>query len=481
MNLRLYIIAIISLISLNASIYDKSYAQHEGLSQSPISGEELFIQNRCVRCHTIGRGRFVGPDLLGIGEKYSEQQIITWIENPQLIYQQSGKMPVNEGYPPMPPTNVPADQAKLIAEYLTSFKPSETLVKKGVISGQVVNETNKSPELGVDLTLTSYMGDRATDEKTIKSDEEGNYKFADLRWDRSYELTINYKGTQYSTDKMVFKPDESKMELNLPIYEPTFDESDINIIERQVIVQASDQALNIANITLYSNDGDKIYVGGNETQDGRKESLKLNIPNDAQDINFIHGVNPDDLIKTNYGFADTTSMLPGQKRVVYTYNIPLESGTIQFDQLIEYPTQNFLLLISDTNKTATVSGLSPKQSVDVQGEKFLKWTGESLESGAKIELKFEGDLLKSDYLKYAALGFLLLIVVIGIIYSSYTKQKSKMTKPDLVEDFSIQKTKLMKEIAKLDDDFESGNIDENSYRDIRENKKNELKKIIRRL
>ncbi|MGI9553279.1 MAG: c-type cytochrome, partial [Thermodesulfobacteriota bacterium] len=26
-------------------------------------GKELFEEKRCVRCHTIGRGQFVGPDL----------------------------------------------------------------------------------------------------------------------------------------------------------------------------------------------------------------------------------------------------------------------------------------------------------------------------------------------------------------------------------------------------------------------------------
>jgi len=72
-------------------------AQEQGPSTVSLSGEELFIQNRCVRCHTIGRGRFVGPDLAGVNEKYSKGQIVKWIENPQQIYQSSGKMPFNEG------------------------------------------------------------------------------------------------------------------------------------------------------------------------------------------------------------------------------------------------------------------------------------------------------------------------------------------------------------------------------------------------
>jgi mono/diheme cytochrome c family protein len=50
-------------------------AQQQGSAALALSGEELFIQNRCVRCHTIGRGRFVGPDLAGVDGRYPKEQI----------------------------------------------------------------------------------------------------------------------------------------------------------------------------------------------------------------------------------------------------------------------------------------------------------------------------------------------------------------------------------------------------------------------
>ncbi|MCL4246237.1 MAG: c-type cytochrome, partial [Candidatus Dadabacteria bacterium] len=60
------------------------------LAQSPHDlqelGGKLFIENGCVRCHTIGRGRFVGPDLKDVGKRYSPQDIVRWITDPQEIY-----------------------------------------------------------------------------------------------------------------------------------------------------------------------------------------------------------------------------------------------------------------------------------------------------------------------------------------------------------------------------------------------------------
>lgn len=460
-------------------------AQQQGpATTASLSGEELFIQNRCVRCHTIGRGRFVGPDLSGVSEKYSEEEILKWIENPQEIYQASGKMPFNEGYPPMPPMNIPPTQAKAIKDYIISAKVSEDGAQTGRISGQVMNKTSDRPAPGVELTLTSYMGDRPTDDKTINSDNQGNFLFDNLAWDRSYGITVNFKGVQYSTDKMVFLPNEDTKIMNLPIFEPTFEEEDISVVESHIIVQSDNGVLSVADLTLFDNEGNKIYVGGKELEDGRKESLRFNTPKGAKNISFIHGVNPDDIVQTSYGFADTTSIMPGQKRVVYTYDLPSSSKTTTFEQIIEYPTQNFLLLISDLKRTADVDGLTGGESVQIQGESFLKWTGTDLKPGQQIKVELKGPVVKLDYIKWGALGFLILIVIAGVIYSSISKNKSDVnsTKEEGKEENPNQRRiELFKEIALLDDSFETGQIEEQKYRNIREIKKVELKKLTRRL
>ena len=43
-------------------------------------GEELYLTN-CAACHTIGKGRLVGPDLSGISSKRSEKWQISFIKS----------------------------------------------------------------------------------------------------------------------------------------------------------------------------------------------------------------------------------------------------------------------------------------------------------------------------------------------------------------------------------------------------------------
>lgn len=48
------------------------------------NGEEIFAKN-CASCHTIGRGRLVGPDLLGITKIRSADWLLKWTRSSQTL------------------------------------------------------------------------------------------------------------------------------------------------------------------------------------------------------------------------------------------------------------------------------------------------------------------------------------------------------------------------------------------------------------
>ena len=54
-------------------------------------GRSLFVEKRCVTCHVVGRGVFVGPDLWKVNNKYSKTDIISWISNTDAIYKKYNK------------------------------------------------------------------------------------------------------------------------------------------------------------------------------------------------------------------------------------------------------------------------------------------------------------------------------------------------------------------------------------------------------
>jgi mono/diheme cytochrome c family protein len=87
----------------------------------PAQGRKLFLASGCHRCHSIGAGPLLGPDLIDAGSGYDEAFLIRWILDPPGIYQELGVTTVNPGFTPMPPSAISEDDALLIAQYLRSF------------------------------------------------------------------------------------------------------------------------------------------------------------------------------------------------------------------------------------------------------------------------------------------------------------------------------------------------------------------------
>lgn len=85
-------------------------------------GAKLFDEKGCAGCHSIGSGPIVGPDLAGIGTRYTRDQLIAWIHDPDGFYIRSKGKPANPGYPRMPALGVSEDDAGLIADFLLEQK-----------------------------------------------------------------------------------------------------------------------------------------------------------------------------------------------------------------------------------------------------------------------------------------------------------------------------------------------------------------------
>ena len=84
-------------------------------------GRKFYVEAGCHRCHTIGAGTLVGPDLADGVCKYDEAFLVRWILDTESVYTELGMESVNPGFPRMPATGVDPDQAVLIARYLESF------------------------------------------------------------------------------------------------------------------------------------------------------------------------------------------------------------------------------------------------------------------------------------------------------------------------------------------------------------------------
>lgn len=83
-------------------------------------GKSLF-ENNCTGCHSLGQGRRIGPDLKFVGDRYDGTVLSLWMMNSDAVYQEYGRRPLSQSYPPMPRLGIEKKDADAISAYLASI------------------------------------------------------------------------------------------------------------------------------------------------------------------------------------------------------------------------------------------------------------------------------------------------------------------------------------------------------------------------
>lgn len=375
-----------------------------------LRGRVLLEEKNCTRCHTIGRGRFVGPDLYGIGSRYDKEDIISWASDPGAIYQKFGKMPVNKGYPPMPRLNVSALEAEKIAGFLLNNQIKKTGRVGGTVAGKVKSGTTGGTIEGTDVYLRSFMGDKKVDEKLFISDENGEFSFRDLRWDRSYSLRINSGGVEYETARMVFPLEEEVIDIDLPVFDVSSDDSDIVINVNHHVIEVQNSAISVVEIYEFENRGNTIFIGAEDPEDNFNRAIRLNVPAEAENINFVKGINTESAVREGNVIYDTAGFPPGIKRVVIAYKLPLSFGRSKLKKVFYYDTASAFVIATEPSRVE-VDGLGEMKTFSISDQSYRQWTGSDIKRGKNIKISYYSMRLELNKIElYPVVIFALLLL-----------------------------------------------------------------------
>lgn len=80
-------------------------------------GQKAFQKLGCASCHFAGGG----PNLTYVADKYDAATMVRFIRDPEVVYRERGKKPLNSGYVAM--HKIPADPAdvRAIAVFLRNM------------------------------------------------------------------------------------------------------------------------------------------------------------------------------------------------------------------------------------------------------------------------------------------------------------------------------------------------------------------------
>lgn len=405
-------------------LFPFSFQLFPDYSRAQPLGEEIFIQGKCIRCHTLGRGRFVGPDLLGVGDRYSRDDLIRWARDPESIYAEKKKKPVNPGYPPMPPMNLSQSDAREVADYLLDYKLPSDIGESGTIEGRVRNITTGEPEAGQDVVLISYMGDRQQERHFAESDSLGNFSFSSLQWDRSYEIMLFHKGVQYVSGKMIFLPGEDRITVDLPVYDTTTSDENVSLQSLNLIVypDEGDGNVNVTSLYVFENSGNTVFTGEPEGSD--TATLVFSIPEEAVDVAFSDGVNPEAVERRGEKLYNKLPFLPGMKRIALGYSIPLSQIQGKFQIGFDYEVASLAVFVRKTELGIGVEQPgATAEEIMIHDEAFLKYQLSDSKPGGVTVIVSSVSFLKSSLGKYLPVILFFVFAAMGVVYFLYGRNR----------------------------------------------------------
>jgi cytochrome c2 len=123
------------------------------------NGQQLFRTN-CAACHSIGKGKLTGPDLMGVDSRYDETWMLKWIKSSQSLVKAKDEKAVklfnNNNKIVMPDQSLKEDEIKAVLAYIKTT--GDEVAKNPVVSTPFKPiEIKVTPNLLTMFSFTEYM------------------------------------------------------------------------------------------------------------------------------------------------------------------------------------------------------------------------------------------------------------------------------------------------------------------------------------
>ena len=359
---------------------------------------------------------------------------------------------------------------------------------EGIIEGRVGNGTAGAPPesvAGLEVTLYEVADGAAELMATTTSDGDGWFRFEGLATepDRRYRFQLEYEGIVYGAVSG-FPADDTLLHVAATVYETTVSESNIAVDRHHVIVDfAAGRAL-FQELYIFNNTGDKIYVG----QEGA--TLRFSLPDGAADVAFSDAETAAHFVETEGGLALVRPVMPGQREVMYSYDLPYDGTDLTVSRRVIYPASSVDLLVANAGVQAESPQMVYQGLSGGEETAYLHFSAKDLPGDAVVELELSGSpqgaggpaLRRPSWsrgLQESGPTMALAVGLLGALLPFALMRRGRRSEPSAEGevDATSQRGELLHIIADLDDAFVEGHLDEESYHQLRAKIKQRLRDV----
>ncbi|MDQ4025433.1 MAG: carboxypeptidase-like regulatory domain-containing protein [Actinomycetota bacterium] len=356
---------------------------------------------------------------------------------------------------------------------------------KGTIKGTVVNESTGEPQPGVRVTLTSARDDGSElTEQAAVTDERGRYVFAGLPTgnDRFYAVDARYDRGLFAGGVLRIPANTTSppvIDSTLRVWETTTHPQAIVIRRDSIFLVPSDDGIGVIEAVQVTNISDEAYVGRGPAmgaeRDGAVPSLGFPVPAGAElppSPIVDSDVDIPEIVETSFGFAATIAIPPGNRRIVYSYELQGEGGTYDLTRPALYPTLELGVYAADP---LTIDGnrVAPDGTRDVDGKAYNFYaSSETIEAGDRLQMIAVAEASASNLL---GIGGALAAVLLGTGALVVLLRRRRPGPAPPGE--RVSREELVEAIARLDLAKEQGLVSEDEWRPRRADLKRRLERM----
>ena len=336
----------------------------------------------------------------------------------------------------------------------------------GSIGGRVLNKTlNEKAMDGLEVTLYRYNEKETLELGRTKTDQNGHYYFDGINGDEGniYYAATFYKEIEYFTSAINLEQEKAESS-HLNVYETTDRDEDIRIKMHHIFLESGGPPFEIREAMVLENRGNRTYVGSKEVQPGKRETLRISLPDKATGLQYMHPA----IVNTEGGFSDTKEIKPGTKNIIFSYRINPAKSNYTFKKDLDLETDNLRFIFSDAGISARSDQLAPGRPLTNKEHRFLYLSGKDFSKGSQVlvTLSLPGQPVGENIFKGVIIGLAILLVGAGFAFS-YRKRRNSGENEGSPEseglDLSMERKTLLQAIADLDEQYESDGIDVQTY------------------
>ena len=406
------------------------------------------------------------------------------------------------------PTSTPVAAVATPAPGETPLAPATPVKALGSISGKVTNGSGGAIPADLKAVLHTFDHDTATQQFSETATQEvpvaadGAYLFANLSMaqNRAYYVAVDYSGTTYESDPAIPQQDgKTSYDLPVTIYDTTSDTSGLAAQQVHIILDYSKpDVVQVIEFFIITNPGTKTIVPAEKGG----PVIKVSLPKGYANLKFEQGAIGDRYLKTDDGFADTGSVAPGAQKyqIVFAFDLPLPKPGLFGGQKLEFAQPlslkaNAVSVLVPEGVTITSSTFSPGGSQDMgNGTSYQVYNAVGLEPGKSLEIVASGapktagqaatsttgtNTMQSIIIGVGALGVVLILTGAWLFWRD-RKRAGEPNDDELDEDGDEpddedDTDEILDSIVALDDQFKTGNISEEAYKERRAELKAKLK------